>query len=224
VSSSETLSAIAIAPGDSVSAVESANYTIAAAITPIVNFPAGFVAGGLHLNGSASLKGTALQLTNGGVGEAGSAFYPKPVSINQFETDFDFQLPSSNADGFTFTIQNASTGAASLGTIGAGLGYGGIGKSAALAFDFYQVGVINAGIAPSGLNLHSGDPFHVHMTYSGGVLTLILTDLTTGISQGGPVDVNLPEIVGSSTAYVGFTGGTGALTSIQDILNWTFEN
>jgi hypothetical protein len=28
--------------------------------------------------------------------------------------------------------------------------------------------------------------------------------------------------VGANTAYVGFTGGTGGLTAVQAILNWTY--
>src|SRR5262249_47226496 len=34
--------------------------------------------------------------------------------------------------------------------------------------------------------------------------------------------VNIPSFVGGSTAFVGFTGGTAAVTSTQDILSWTF--
>jgi len=30
--------------------------------------------------------------------------------------------------------------------------------------------------------------------------------------------------VGASTAYVGFTGGSGGETAIQDILDWTFTS
>ena len=34
--------------------------------------------------------------------------------------------------------------------------------------------------------------------------------------------INIPGTVGSNTAYVGFTGGTGGLTAIQEILDWTY--
>ena len=34
--------------------------------------------------------------------------------------------------------------------------------------------------------------------------------------------INLPQTIGSNTAYVGFTGGTGGLTASQKILTWTF--
>jgi hypothetical protein len=34
--------------------------------------------------------------------------------------------------------------------------------------------------------------------------------------------INIPQIVGGNTAYVGFTGGTGGLSSSQKILTWTY--
>ena len=35
--------------------------------------------------------------------------------------------------------------------------------------------------------------------------------------------VNIPAVVGGNTALVGFTGGTGGLTAIQEVLNWTYN-
>jgi hypothetical protein len=34
--------------------------------------------------------------------------------------------------------------------------------------------------------------------------------------------VNIPAIVGGTTAYVGFTAGTGGTSAIQNILDWTY--
>ena len=105
---------------------------------PPIDFSQGFgqAQGELQLNGSASLAGTALELTNGGPNEASSAFYPSPVNVQSFTTDFTFQLTNPAADGFTFTIQNAGPGA--LGADGGSLGYAGIGHSVAVKFDLYQ--------------------------------------------------------------------------------------
>jgi hypothetical protein len=36
--------------------------------------------------------------------------------------------------------------------------------------------------------------------------------------------VNIPQTIGGNTAYVGFTGGTGGLTAIQNIKTWTFTS
>jgi hypothetical protein len=75
----------------------------------------------------------------------------------------------------------------------------------------------------SGVVLLSGDIFNVHMTYDGTTLKWTVTDAnnpsqTFSTSQA----INIPSTVGGNTAYVGFTGGTGGLTAIQEILNWTY--
>src|SRR5205807_1518554 len=66
--------------------------------------------------------------------------------------------------------------------------------------------------------------FQITLSYSGTTLNETLTDVTGG---GTPVtetynNVNIPALVGGSTAYVGFTGGTGGLNAQQDVQTWTF--
>src|SRR5271156_3877775 len=58
-------------------------YLANAGTTTGVNFSGGFAnsQGQMILNGSGELAGTALQLTNGGQGQAGTAFYTTPVNI-----------------------------------------------------------------------------------------------------------------------------------------------
>jgi hypothetical protein len=180
-------------------------------------------------------------LTDGGQAEAGSAWYPTKVSINGFTTDFDFQLPTSAADGFTFTLHNYGKGVNALGGNTSGLGYEFVTNSVAVAFCFYQTGVTNAqsvgvytgGVSPqgnsidlsgTGINLHSGDAFHVHIAYQGSTMTVLLTDKVTSANVTETFKVNIPSNVGGSTAYVGFTGSTGAKTAIQNILNWSYSN
>src|SRR5262249_45887297 len=100
----------------------------------------------LTLNGSAKINGNALELTDGGDYETGSAFATTPVDVAHFSTQFSFQLTagSAAADGFTFCIQGA--GNTALGSTGGGLGYGpdptfggaGIAKSVAVKFDLYN--------------------------------------------------------------------------------------
>ena len=204
-------------------------------------YPKGFSSGSvLATNGSASLSGTSLELTNGGRDEAGSAFYPTPVNISSFTTDFTFLLTNANADGFTFTIQNV--GPTALGSDGDLLGYSRIGQSVAVKFDLYQnegdpsdnsTGIFvdrDAPIGPksidlngTGINLHSGDKMDANLTYDGTTLTLTITDLVTQATWSHPFTINIPATVGGDTAYVGFTGATGGETSTQQILSWTFE-
>jgi len=191
-----------------------------------------------QFNGSASLSGSALQLTDGGTHEASSAFYGSPVNVNAFTTDFTFKQTSATADGFTFTIQN--TGPNAVGLDGGGLGYQGIGQSVAIKFDLYNnageginsTGFYFEGASPTvpfinltgtGINLHSGDPVDAHITYDGTTLHLTLTDTVTGAQWAYGYVMNIPKIVGGSTAYIGFTGGTGNNTAVQQILTWSYE-
>jgi hypothetical protein len=53
---------------------------------------------------------------------------------------------------------------------------------------------------------------------------LTITDATAGKTFTKTyTGYNLTQLVGGSTAYVGFTGGTGGQTAIQDILSWTYK-
>ena len=249
VASNTTVQVIAVTPGSTPSAVASATYVIQSSAPSSINFAAGFPsATGLQVNGSGKVNSGNLELTDGGGYEAGSAFWTTPVNIQAFTTNFTFQLTSAVADGFTFTIQNAGTTA--LGVYGGGLGYGvnpnggttgGIGKSVAVKFDIFSnagegndsTGVFTDGAAPSnpavnltssGIVLASGDTIAAQLVYNGATLTLNLTDTVTGDTFSQAFTINIPSTVGANTAYVGFTGGTGGSTAIQNIKTWTFSS
>jgi Arylsulfotransferase (ASST)/Legume lectin domain/Bacterial lectin len=192
----------------------------------------------LQFNGNAALSGSSMELTDGGINEAGSAFYAAPVNVQTFTTDFTFQLTNANADGFTFAIQNV--GPTALGASGGSLGYAGLGASVAIKFDLFSnrgegpdsTGIYVDGAPPdlpaidlssSGINLHSGDKMDAHIAYDGTTLTLTITDLVTMASFSRPFTINIPAAVGSNTAYIGFTGGTGGTTAIQQILSWSYQ-
>jgi Legume lectin domain len=209
-------------------------------------------AAGLTANGSAAYTDGRLRLTNGGNNEAGSAFSNTPFSVKKFTTQFDFQLSNPNADGITFTLQGIGPLALGPAGGGLGFGpdntagTGGIARSVAVKFDLYNnqgeginsTGVFTNGAAPTvggvapavgstnltgtGLDLHSGHVFRARLSYNGSTLVVTLTDLTTGASASQAYLINIPGIIGSDTAYVGFTGGTGGLTATQDVLNWVF--
>ena len=217
---------------------------------PTLNFSRGFAgaSGDLSLNGSAKINGSFLQLTDGGASEGASAYVRSPQNIAKFATQFSFQLVNATGDGFTFTIQNA--GLTALGASGGGLGYGvaangsnpGIPESVAIKFDLHNnsgegndstglyidgarptnVGSIN--LSNTGINLHSGHVFNVTMTYDGTTLNVTITDTVTGASASQSYVVNIPNVVGASTAYVGFTGATGDTTADQRILSWSFAS
>jgi hypothetical protein len=237
VSVSETIQAIATAPSLQPSAVVASTYQIDPVYT--IDFRQGFseAQGAIQFNGSTDLDDFRLQLTNGGTNEASSAFYATPVNIQQFTTDFTFQLSNPAGDGFTFTIQN--NGPTAIGIRQAGLGYTGIHKSVAIKFDLFNnagegpdsTGIYTAGATPtvpaidltgSGIDLHSGDYINAHITYDGTTLVLTLTDAVTLATWSHSFTINIPAQMHGNTAYVGFTGSTGNLTSSQKITYWTY--
>ncbi|WP_433966375.1 chitobiase/beta-hexosaminidase C-terminal domain-containing protein [Tunturiibacter gelidiferens] len=248
VKSTEVLHAMAVAPGLSASGVSVGGYTIQT--TPLaINFPSGFAGAGssFALNGVGVLNGSMLQIAKAGVTYSQSAiWFATPVSIATFTTDFDFQILNGVADGFTFAVQNQ--GLSAMGPSGSGLGYGatkpggpvGIGKSLAVKFDIYSnngegtdsTGFYTNGSSPTipainlapSIVLKSGHTLHAHVTYDGTTLTLLLTDQSTSASFTTTYNVDLSSVVGSPTAYVGFTGGTGGSTMNANILDWTYQN
>ncbi len=204
---------------------------------PVINDPSGFTStAGLSLTG-VTQSGTALQLTGGANNLATSVWNAVPVNVQRFTTDFEFLEIAASADGFTFALQNL--GPTAIGTDGVGLGYAGIGSSVTLKFDLYSnagegsdsTGVYIDGASPtvpardmtaSGVNLHSADLLHAHVTYDGTTLAWTVTDTVTGASYAASQAIDIPATVGGNTAYVGFTAGTGGLTATQQIVNWTY--
>jgi hypothetical protein len=189
-------------------------------------------------SGDATTIKHSIALTNGNFYEYRSAFYNQTVNIAAFSTTFSFASTqmAQTADGFTFTIQRV--GPTALGYNGHDLGYSGIKDSVAVAFNLYNFDVYGSqfGFASKGkvpvtdtlmgdVNLHDGDLFTATVTYDGSTLTAKVVD------DGHPSDVftdseaiDIPKIIGGSTAYVGFTGSTGVASSTQEISSWAFSN
>ncbi len=236
VASTETVLAIATAPNYGTSAVATGAYTIVPAVTGN-----GFTSGEMVLHGSAAMVGSVLRMTDGGEAESSVAWSANKVSVGTFTAGFTFQLPSSTADGFTFTIQDDPKARWAMGGNASDLGYTGITKSVAIKFAMYsdatkgavsQTGLLKNGAAPSTqsidmtvskVSLHSGHVLSMQLAYDGTTLKETVTDLSTGAVFTQNYTVNLVSILGSSTAYVGFTGSTGGLTSVQNLLTWSYS-
>jgi hypothetical protein len=146
----------------------------------------------------------------------------------------------NDSDGFTFTIQNE--GLAAMGLGGGNLGYGdGIHNSVAVKFDtvpngwdkvpdpsFSSTGLYANGQTPAGgtdllqsnVNLRSQHPMRVDMEYDGATLFVAISDLVTGAIAREYYKVDIPHVIGSQTAFVGFTAATGDGSSAQDLLKW----
>jgi hypothetical protein len=239
VASTKTIKALATASGQTTSATASATYTINSGGGGIA-FGSGFTAGSMVLNGNSSISGTSLTITPNTAFLAGSAWFPTAVNIQSFTNDFSFQLTAGSltADGFTWALQGNNT--AALGGSGDNLGYVPTAKSVAVKFDLYDnngegpssTGLYLDGASPttpasdmaaSGIDLHSGHVFQVHMMYDGANLAMTITDATTAASFTKTWAVDIPGAVGGSTAFAGFTGGTGGYSALQKILTWTMS-
>ncbi len=187
-----------------------------------------------------NLSGNVLGLTDGVLSEARSAWFGWPQNITNFSASFIYtDVGGNGADGFTFVLQNSAAGTAALGAGGGGLGYSGIQNSVALQFNIYSNNTVgfalqeDDAVSPpytptTPVNLASGDPIAVNVSYSAGIAQFTLTDLTTTLSTNMVIDVasvlgdTFENLLGTNIAYVGFTAGDGGTASTQTIRNFSF--
>ena len=154
------------------------------------------------------------------------------------------------ADGLAFILQDSSAGLSALGGRGSSLGYGtdtggggtAISPSAAIELNLYTApGDTTPGSHMPGTNFaengdtgsyystgdvdfwDTGDTVQVALSYDGSTLSETLTDLVTGATYSTNYDnIDLAQILGSNTAYVGFSAGTGGGASAQAVSNFTY--
>lgn len=178
-------------------------------------------------------------------GQRGSAFTTSAKSVGSFSTAFTFRLTNpggitdgfgqTGADGFTFTIQAIGPGA--LGGGGGGLGYQSLSPSVAVEWDTWanafensnHIGVNVNGSLTSlqtssvGTQFDNGLLWHGWIDYDG--TTLEVRTNMTGMRPVAPDlsrVINIPGILGTSSAFVGFTGATGGAFANHDIVSWSF--
>jgi glucose/arabinose dehydrogenase len=201
----------------------------------------------LTLNGNASQQGTSLQLTPNQKGQAGTAFFERPLAVNantSFSTRFQFQLAggTNGGDGFTFVLQNDANNIKSIGGPAGGLGYVGIGKSLAIEFDTNQgsfdsgnnqISLLRDGnveqaiiSANAPFDLNSGRPLNTWIEYDGVTnnLQVFLSDTTSRPTTAAlSSNIDLEAVVGNQ-AFLGFSAGTGGTSNTQTIQNWSFTS
>jgi hypothetical protein len=165
--------------------------------------------------------------------------------------DLIFSTGNGTFDAFTTTTP---PGPAAQGEQGFGLGYAGIGQSAAVTFNAVSTstgvsstGLFHDGVFPTdqpvapdvfqplsgtGIDFTAGaqDPngphtFQATLSYHGTTLTETITDLTTGASFHRTYrNVDLPATVGGDTAFVGFGGGTDGRHGTMALTSWTYSS
>lgn len=194
--------------------------------------------------GDPTIRDGVLTLTDNRVSEARSVFYNTPQPITSFVAQFVYQATGGApllADGFAFVLQNDPRGPGALGGDGNQLGYGerppfpAISPSAAIQFNLFgsrgtalntdgAIDGVNGGyITTSPVDFGNGHPIQITLTYDGTTLKENLRDPSTNVDKfTHSYQVNLANILGSSTAFVGFTGATGASISTQTLSNFSF--
>jgi len=202
---------------------------------------------------TSTTDGSVIRLVNTNTDLAGSFFTNSLVNASGFSTAFDFRITNPGgisdglqvgADGLTFALQTVAP--SSVGRLGVDLGYGGINHSVAVEFDTYA----NSGDDPSLTNggsnhvavdlngsvssasnavgvtpqFDNGALWTAWVDYNGTVMEVRVSN--TGVRPTNPTlsyTINIPSTIGGSSAYFGFTGGTGSAYSNEDIVDWAYS-
>lgn len=179
------------------------------------------------------MSANRLEISSGLGSTARSAWVNDKINVGSFAASFVYTLTSGagGADGVTFCLQNQAVNA--VGGVGGGLGYSGLTPSVALALNIYDPntrgirwltgGTVTTPFFPVAPVLIGGNanPVQVNLNYSGGVLAATFKDTVTSATYTTNLVVDIPGALGSSTAWVGFTGADGGVTSTQIITDFS---
>jgi hypothetical protein len=205
---------------------------------------------GLTLNGNTATAvtgdGTVLRLVPATTSQSGSAFSSVTINAATFSTAFKFRITNpggindgtdTGADGLVFVVQNVAN---NIGGGGGGMGYEGIGSSVGAEYDTWHNGwdpdsnhlgvdkngsvtsLATQAIAP---RFDDGDIWYGWVDYDG--TNLEVRANKTGVYSASPdltFAIDIPAILGSTTAYVGFTAGTGGAFGNHDLLSWEYHD
>jgi hypothetical protein len=182
---------------------------------------------------------SAITLTDTGDDENRSIFSKTSQQINGFTATFTYQARDiafafNTIPGAAFVLHQDPRGASAVGS-GGRVGYAGISPSIAVVIGLEnqgnprtlttvgQNGSIPAAANVAPVNAYLGNPIDVRLVYDGTLLTQSLTDSITGHTWSNHyfLGSSMSDILGSSTAYVGFTANTTG-GAYQTISNFTF--
>ncbi|HEX2958604.1 MAG TPA: hypothetical protein VHO70_17340 [Chitinispirillaceae bacterium] len=195
---------------------------------------------------------TVLRLTPPEYHTYGTAFLKDPIPLEDergfrgaFSAFFSFRIGDGQgidgADGLTFTIQTIAN---DVGSFGGGLGFDGIDRSVAIEFDTYKnsdrgdldashAGIDTNGslvsIAKTSINPPMDDYrlLYAWVDYDGDTKLL---ELRVSSTPSRPertttsVTIDIPKIIGSKNAFIGFTAATGEAWNAHEILSFSFTN
>lgn len=200
----------------------------------------------IDLNGSAVVvqdgANKSIRLTPAAPNQAGSAFTTQLVDVGSFTTNFQFHISNNGSfkgDGLTFEIQAISP--TFVGGQGGGIGSGGS-PSVVVEFDDHQnnefqdapethLGIdfngnmVSVATAVTPTRFDDGNIWYAKIGYDGSTLSVWANE--TGTFSNTPMlsyPLNIGQMLGQTTAYVGFTSGTGAGYADHDIQSWTFNS
>ena len=189
-----------------------------------------------------------LRLTNG-LSQSGSAFLTDPIDLaNQasFSTFFTFRITNpqgisdedgQGADGIVFVVQTVANTA---GGAGGGIGYLDIENSVGVEFDTWNNGggfndpngnhvgidlggAFNGPTATVTPRMNNGSDWFAWIDYNGAT-NLIEVRLSQNDVRPDAATLtrtaDLLAVLGQTSAFVGFTSGTGAAGGFHDIVNW----
>lgn len=201
------------------------------------NAPAQYVGGLLTLSAA-----------NGSLGTS-SYFFQIPQYVGAFYASFTYEANYGGsqpyADGTTFCIQNDPRGASAVGLGGGDLAVDGStpanppvsgntitpsielelniypGATGGMGYSINSDGGIGPNTAPGSIVL-TNVPVDVSLSYANGQLSVTFSNEVLGYTYSTSANVNIPQVLGTNAAYVGFTGSSGGDYSVQTITNFTF--
>lgn len=195
---------------------------------------------------------TVLRLTPPEYHTYGTAFLKDPIPLEDergfrgaFSAFFSFRIGDGQgidgADGLTFTIQTIAN---DVGSFGGGLGFDGIDQSVAVEFDTYKnsdrgdldashVGVDTNGSLVSIVKTSVNPPMddyrllYAWVDYNGDTKLLEIRVSSTPTRPDRTTTsttIDIPKIIGSKNAFIGFTAATGEAWNAHEILSFSFTN